>query len=254
MLLIALIPVIICIWIALGKKLSFYSSVLLSSLGCALCVAITLGSVYLATGQDIISATLDSVKQFLLQNEAMTRSYYEMLQINGQAAGQISLDAAVNTVYPLLETTIKYSIPTLYAAFIPLGGLFFYLLARAVAKKAGGNVIRIPAFANFQLPPKFGRWSLVILLVALIGQMAGLRNFDYVFTISFAFFGSIYYVQGMALVEWWLKKHIKPPVGRAAIILLIAILLFQLYVFVYVGIFEQVIKIRQRASIDKGKL
>jgi uncharacterized protein YybS (DUF2232 family) len=255
MLIIALIPIIVCIWIALGKKLSFYYSVLLSCFGCALSVAVILGSVYLVTGQDIVSATLDTTKQFLQQNEALTKSYYLMLQsMNGQAAGQVSMDQAMNTVYPLLETTIKYSIPTLYAAFIPLGGLAFYLLSRAIVKKVGGQVIRIPAFADFRLPPKFGRWSIAILLAALIGQAAGLRNFDYVFTIAFAFFGSVYYVLGMALMEWWLKKQIKQPAGRAAIIALIAILLFQLYIFIYIGIFEQLIKIRQRADIDKGKL
>lgn len=254
MLIIALIPIVICIWFALGRKLSFYSSVLLSCLGCALFVSVILGSVYLATGQDIVSATLDTTKQFLQQNETLTRGYYELIQaMNGQAAGQVSLDVAVNTVYSLLEPDVAGVTLTMYTAFIPLGGLSFYLLARAVAKKAGGKVIRIPAFADFKLPSKFGRWSLIILLIALIGQMAGLRNFNYVFTIAFAFFGSIYYVLGMALTEWWLKKHIQSPVGRAAIIVLIAIVLFLLYVYVYIGIFEQLIKIRQRASIDKGK-
>ncbi len=255
MLLIALIPIIVCIWIALGKKLSFYFSVLLSCLGCALSVTVVLGSVYMVTGQDIVSATLDTTKQFLQQNELFTRYYYEMIQtMNGQAVSQVTLDQAVNTVYPLLEPGIKYSIPTLYAAFIPLGGLVFYLLARAIAKKAGGQVIRIPAFADFTLPPKFGRWSIIILLVALIGQKAGLRNFDYVFTIAFAFFGSIYYVLGMALTEWWLKKQIKAPAGRVAIIALIALVLFAFNIFIYIGIFEQLVKIRRRASIDKGKL
>ena len=111
--------------------------------------------VYLATGKDIVTVYLDMVKQTLQQNEPLTRSLYNtLLGINGTAAtSQLSLTDAVNAVYPFFVDAFRYSIPAFCAAFIPVGGLVFFLLARVVAKKAGASVTPVPAFSEFKLPP-----------------------------------------------------------------------------------------------------
>lgn len=256
MLIIAIVPIVVCIWVALRKKYSFLASVQLSCLGCALFMLIVLGWVYLATGKDIVTVYLDMVKQTLQQNEPLTRSLYNtLLGMSGTAANsQISLTDAVNAVYPYFEDAFRYSIPAVCAAFIPVGGLVFFLLARAVAKKAGAPVTPVPAFSEFKLPPKFGRWSIAIIVVCWIGQLAGWRNFDFVFAITFAFFGSIYYILGLAFTEWLFKKQIKSAFTRFLIIALVAILFWQLYIFVFIGILEQIVKIRHRAEANKGSL
>lgn len=254
MLVIALIPVIICVWIALRKKLRFLAGVQLACAGTALSVLVILGLVYLATGTDILTASLDSARQTLQQNGDFTKQLYLAIQnMTGNAADpQITAQAAADAVYPYFRASITYYIPTMLAAYIPLGGLVFYLIPRAIIKKAGAEVARVPAFADFTLPPKFGRWSIAVLVVAWIGQLAGWRNFDFVLTIAFAFFGSIYFVLGMAFVEWWLKKQIRSGVGRAAIILLIALIFWQFNLYIFIGIFEQLAKIRRRAARNKG--
>jgi hypothetical protein len=240
MLIIAFVPVIVCVWIALKKRMSFLTGVQLACVGTSLSVLVLWGTVYAATGQDILTASLASAKQMLLQNE------------DGTVDAQISTADAASAVYPYLETSMSYYIPSLLAAYIPLGGLIFYLIPRAIAKKKGAEVAYVPAFGDFKLPPRFGRWSVGILLVAWIGQLAGWRNFDFVLTIAFAFFGSIYFVLGMAFVEWWLKRQIKSGVGRAAIIILIALLFWQFNIYIFIGIFEQLAKIRQRSAEKKG--
>ncbi|MEI6100328.1 MAG: DUF2232 domain-containing protein [Eubacteriales bacterium] len=254
MLLIALIPIIICLWVALKKRLSFLGSVQLACLGFALYVLIVLGSLYLSTGKDVVTVYLEMMKQTLQQNEALTMSMYAAIQsVNGAAVNaQISMNDAINqVVFPYFSQIFVYSIPAFFAAFIPIGGLLSFLIVRAIVKKAGGKVTHVPAFADFKLPEKFGRWSLIILIVCWIGQMAGWRNFDFVLTISFAFFGSIYFVLGMAFLEWAMKKQIKSAAGRGAIIALLAIIFFSFYIFTFIGIFEQIAKIRQRSKINK---
>jgi hypothetical protein len=254
MLIIALIPVIICVFIALQKKMSFLGGVQLSCVGTALSVLVVLVSIYLATGLDIVSASQESIRLALQQDPEYSKQLYLAVQniLGSPADSQITSGAAIDALYAYLEPGASYSIITALAAYIPLGGLVFYLIPRAIAKKAGAKVAYVPPFSKFRLPPKFGRWSVALLLVALVGQMAGLRNFDYVFVIAFAFFGSIYYVLGMAFMEWWLKRHIKSAAGRAAIIILIALLFIQLNIFIYVGIFEQLIKIRRRVEENRS--
>jgi hypothetical protein len=254
MLIIAFVPVIVCVWIALKKRMSFLTGVQLACVGTSLSVLVLWGTVYAATGQDILTASLASAKQMLLQNEDFTRQLYFAIQSmsGGTVDAQISTADAASAVYPYLETSMSYYIPSLLAAYIPLGGLIFYLIPRAIAKKKGAEVAYVPAFGDFKLPPRFGRWSVGILLVAWIGQLAGWRNFDFVLTIAFAFFGSIYFVLGMAFVEWWLKRQIKSGVGRAAIIILIALLFWQFNIYIFIGIFEQLAKIRQRSAEKKG--
>jgi|GEM_PF-5077986 len=253
MLIIVLLPVIVCVWIALQKKMSFLASVQLACVGTAVSVLIYLGLIYFISGKDIISFTLDSIKQYLQQDPEYTKQVYLGAQslLGNTADSQITSAAAVDALYSSLETNVSYSVISALAAYIPLGGLVFYLIPRAIAKKAGAKVAEVPPFADFKLPPKFGRWSIAVLLVAWIGQMAGWRNFDYVFIIAFAFFGSIYFVLGMALTEWWLKKRIHSIAARAAIIILIAIVFSQFNIYIFIGIFEQLVKIRQRAAENK---
>lgn len=254
MLIAALIPIIICVWIALRRKMTFLPAVQLACMGTALSVLILLGSVYLATGKDILTAMLDSIRLSLQQDPEFTRQLYLAIQslTGGAADTQITADAAMNVVYPYFESSMTYYVPTVLAAYIPLGGLVFYLIPRAIAKKAGAQVTNVPAFADFHLPPKFGRWSIVVLLVAWIGQAAGWRNFDFVLSIAFAFFGAIYFVLGMAFAEWWLKKYIKSGAGRALIIIVIALIFWQLSIYIFLGIFEQLAKIRRRSAENEG--
>jgi Predicted membrane protein (DUF2232). len=253
MLTIALLPIIVCLWVALKKRLSFLGSVQLSCLGFALSVLIAILSVYFVTGKDIVTYVLDDWRLFLQQNDTFTYSFYAAIQMvtGGTVNSQISLNDAVGVVYPFFQNSIVYGIPAACAASIPLGGLVSFLIVRAIVKKAGAKVTPVPAFADFKLPAKFGRWSVIILIVCWIGAIAGWRNFDFVLSIAFAFFGSIYYVLGMAFMEWLLKKQIKSAVGRGFIIALLAIVLCQLYVFTFIGLFEQLAKFRQRANSNK---
>lgn len=255
MLTIALLPILICIWVALKKRLSFLGSVQLSCLGFALSVLIAIVSVYLATGKDIVTYSLDTWKLFLQQSDTFTYSFYAAIQMatGGTVNPQISLSDAMAVVYPYFQNSIIYGIPAMFAAFIPVGGLSWFLIVRAIVKKAGANVIPIPVFADFKLPARFGRWSVILLIVCWIGAQVGWRNFDFVFTIAFAFFGSIYFVLGMAFMEWALKKQIKSTAGRVFLIGLLAVVfcVLQLYIFTFLGIVEQLVKVRQRAKINK---
>ncbi len=253
MLILLLIPIIVCLWVVLKKRFSFLGSVQLSCLGVALSVLIAILSVYLATGKDITAFILDDWRQYLQQNETYTVSFYSVMQMmtGGTVNPQISLNDAMAAVWPYFETSIVYGVPALFAISIPIGGLVLFLIVRAIVKAAGGRVVPVPAFANFKLPARFGRWSIIILIICLIGAQFGWRNFDFVLVIALAFFGSIYYVQGMAFMEWALKKQIKPAVGRGFIIALLAIVLFQLYIFAFLGLFEQLAKIRQRSNSNK---
>lgn len=253
MLSLLLIPIIVCLWVALKKRLSFLGSVQLSCLGFALSVLFTIVTVYLLSGKDITTYILDDWKQFMQQNETYTVSFYAVMQLmmGGAVNPQISVNDAMAAVWPYMQTSIIYGVPALFAALIPIGGLVTFLIGRAIVKTAGGRVTPVPAFADFKLPVRFGRWSVIILIVCLIGAQFGWRNFDFVLIIAFAFFGSIYYVLGMAFMDWVLKKQIKSAVGRGFIIALMAIILFQLYIFTFLGLFEQLVKIRRRANANK---
>jgi hypothetical protein len=253
MLIIALIPIIICLWVAFKKRLSFLGSVQLSCLGFALSALIVIVSTYLITGTDIANYYLNYYRQLFQQNEAITKGYYALIQMvtGGEINSQISLTDAFNAIYPYFQSAIIYGIPAMFAIYIPIGGLVSYLIVHAIAKKAGANVIHVPPFAEFKLPAKFGRWSVIILIICLFGLMFGWRNFDFVLTIAFAFFGSIYYVLGMSFMEWALKKQIKSAVGRGFIIALLAIVFSQLYIFAFLGLLEQLVKIRRRADSKK---
>ena len=260
-----IVPIIAALIIAIKVKKSFYFSTFTVCIGCALSMLVMCIAVYLETGSDILTLIDGWFKDFLQQNGGVTKLYY--LSLSSAVTGEmpdaqsilnydsISLDTAVDFVYGYMGQSVIYGALQFMAGFSAIGGLCIFLIVRAVAKKCGADVVSVPPFSRFFLPKYFGRTSVVILIFVTIGYVCEWRNFDYVYSIFMALFCSIYFVQGLAFLDFLLARKINSGAGRGAIlfvIVLVSLLIFQLFLPI-LGLIEEGAKARKRALERENK-
>ena len=243
MLIVIFLPLIIALICVMKKKTGLYVSVLSCCVSLLCGVLIYMGIIFASTGMDILTFYSVQADAILAQNEQAARSLYFMTTMDTQA-----MTAEFEGIKNSLVQTYVYSIPAYLTAFCLFGGLCFYLIVRGIAKATGAKVARIPAFSDYNLPKHFGRWTFLGYVIALVGNMNGWHNFDIVYVIIATILGCVYYVQGMCLVDFWLKRKIKYPAVRVIIYIVVTMLIWQ--AFAFIGAFEQMIKIRKR--VNKG--
>ena len=248
-----LIPLIVSIFVVYKAK-RFYTGVLICCIACACAVFLNILSAYLISGQDIISYNLSSMKDMLDQNPDLARMIYFSgnleLQQNVDIMGTLSgIDIAVATRYTtdIMTPIMTELVPMLYAGCIPIGGLLFYTIIRAIVKKSGREVPDVPKLRDLHLPKQFGRWSIGFMILVFIGELLGWRNFDFVKIITFSVFGVIYTVLGLAMTAY-LTRNKKAGIKVIAFIVVLILTLFIQLLF-WLGIFEQIFKVRKRQEM-----
>jgi uncharacterized protein YybS (DUF2232 family) len=148
----------------------------------------------------------------------------------------------------MLTPAVYLYVPQFCSVCITVFGLLYFIIPRALLKRAGHSVRPIPAFSVWSLPRFFGTWTIVLFILSYIGVAAGWRNFDLVYSIVIGFMSVIYSVQGMALIDWLLKKKMPSAGARAAIIAVTFVLVLALNLYMWLGFFEQIVKIRKRSA------
>ncbi len=255
------LPVALVIGYLIAPKTTFYYSVLFSCVAMLASLGILLLCVQLFFQVSLVELVQQKFAAELAATpaaEAVARqSYYLLETAQSMATGRstamdantvmaMPIEEVVDGVMRFVDPYLALTIPTAAAFCVPAFGLLNYIVPRAAAKKAGVEVGDIPTFSAWSLPKGFGIWSLVLLILAFIGEAAGWHNFDLVYSIAIGFLTAIYSVQGMAFIDWLLKKKMESGAGRAAIIVATFLLLSFINLYMWIGFFEQVVKLRKR--------
>ncbi len=254
-------PAVFCMIVVQKKKMSLYASTVI---GCISYLAGLLLLVWLCQmffGKSLAQIMHESLTAFLTQNEVISKAYYYALTVvqSGDASMmaiatpmqvmQVPLEQAVNGLMRVIDPAIVPLLIQLSMLCVALFGFLNYIIPRAVLRKmgvdAGGNV---PRFRDLALPKRFGTWTLVALLIAFIGVSMQWNNFDLVYSIMIGFLGIAYLIQGAAFFYFFLARKIPSRGGCVAIIILIAFvgMLFGLNLLMWLGFFEQIVKLRKR--------
>ena len=241
MLLIMILPLIIALIFVMKKKIGLYISTLTCCISVLVGILIFMAVVYAQTGMDILTYYADVADQILSQDEQSARALYFIQTMDAQA-----FDIEFETVKLSLIRLFTYVVPVYFVCGCLFGGFCSYLIVRAIAKKTGAQVARIPEFSRFYLPRHFGKLTFAGYAIALIGNMNGWHNFDIVYIVIAAILGCVYYVQGMCLVDFGLKRKLKYPALRVLIYVVVSLFIWQ--AFAFVGAFEQILKIRRRVE------
>lgn len=251
----------VCGYAVIAGK-SFYDSVLM----CCIAVAAALGAVMLfiwtVKGESLIDAALsktesalsampDDTLKFLYRytSAAAGGGSVDLTSITAESLSSVSKETALSGLMRYLTPSLTLMIPQLCSTGVLLSGLLYYIIPRAVLKKLKYRVSLIPPFSMWSLPKHFGMWSVVIYLVALIGYNAGGANFEIVYGIVYGAFNIIYTIQGLAFTDWLLLKKIESAPARIAILAVTWLLGSVIELYMWLGLLEQLLKIRNRSPI-----
>lgn len=233
-------------------------------LGCAAIV----GGVCALAGTDFLSAVMAQVvKLGSGSQEGSLMAYYimgalEVTQGNmslsifmqnllnwsqEQMIAYITMPAHVDMLRMYLANLLP-QVGMLYAA---ASGLLCYLAPRAIAKKRGASVAAVPPFSGFILPKSASPYFVVSILFAEIVFIAGWSQLYFAAYALYAGASFALAVQGLSLVYWFLLPKIKIKGLCAFLVVLIGLFLFTL--MMWLGLFEQLIRIRDRKIFQGGR-
>ncbi|MEF9863591.1 MAG: DUF2232 domain-containing protein [Christensenellaceae bacterium] len=266
LLMVCALPIVIAMSYVIKKQLSFYMSVLISCITMLVVLGLFLLTVFLLYGADLTTLITNTAQDFLTKNPDIARTYYYVINTM-QSGAQVLPDANAILSVPAqtaVDGTMRYvsiqmamMLPQMATMGVALLGLLNFTIPRAITKKLGGAVGHAPAFCDLALPKSFGIWSIALLIVAFLGVQFEWRNFNLVYAIVMGFFSVIYTIQGMAFVDWLLKKKMESTGGRIAIIAVTFLALsfmgafsfFLGQLYMWLGFFEQIARIRKREQI-----
>lgn len=243
--------------VAIRKKLGAYESLVLSCGAGALGAGILLLWVQLAAGQDLVSFLTTSLEAALPENESLTAGLYFLLRSSDVLSGALSpAEFLLATQEEMLafvsdgaqmeqiRQTLTLYVPVLLVYAVILGGLLWYLVPRAFAKRQGTPVAPVPPFSLFYLPKKAAPYFVGMFLLSILPTLAGWKSLELAGVVLLNALMLIFSVQGLSLIEYFLRPRIASGAVRGVILVVCYLVLSTLLSFA--GLIEQVFRIRER--------
>lgn len=251
----------VCGYAVIAGK-SFYDSALMCCIASAAVLGAVMLFIWIDKGQSLIDTALSKIEAMLsaMPDDTLKFLYRytsvaagggsaDLSSITAQSLSALSKETAVSGLMRYLTPSVTLTVPQLCSIGVLLSGLLYYVVPRAVLKKLKYRVSPIPPFSLWSLPKHFGIWSVVIYMVALIGYNAGGANFEIVYGIVYGAFYITYTIQGFAFVDWLLLKKISSVPARIAILAATWLLGSVIELYMWLGLLEQLLKLRKRAPI-----
>ena len=225
------------------KRPPFFESVAYSSGGYLVGLFAILGVCYLVFHTDLLTATINLLQSNLAEQQGLTYLLYAAFSGTPLTEISVSASGALSYVMEILTQSLETSLPTLCISMVLLGGLIGFLLLRFVLKKTGGSVLAVPPFRQMSMPKNFTWYAILAYILVLLVELIFNIDLAVVRDILLGCFVLILTVQGLAFLDFFLSIRMKT---RALEILIeVACVLFLSTMLVFLGIFDQVFRLRQ---------
>ncbi len=233
-------------------KKRFFSSVAASIAAALAGAALVIAVVTLLTGKPFIESITDYMGANIssLGNESIS-SLYQIIRYTDVITGAITREAVLATSVPeavrimreMISDTLNIWLITMIGLYSMLGGLLFYTIPRAAAKKRI-EVAPNPAFSDYALPKGFWGAFALSYIFAAVGASLGWEPFDMIETTVFNLYVFVFSVQALSFLDFMYKKRNMSQGSRTALhVLSVLVLSFILF---FIGIMENVFSIRKR--------
>ena len=247
--------------LAIRNKINSYDALVLSVGGWLLAAAAMLGYVYLSTGTDILTYSTETVNEALKNSEGLTSLLYVYSRSSDIMSGDLTQSMLADISFEemlkyvsskdIVSQLLSYYIPVAIMGTVVVGGFLQYLITRAVAKSRGSEVAYIPSFDRFYLPKKVSKYFLILYIVSLLPSLFGIEALYLAGYALSTMIETVFLIQGISFIEFLLKIKLKNKGLR--IFLDVVISLFLSGILIYVGLIEQIIRLREANFILKNK-
>jgi len=254
----ALLPLTITAGFAVRKQLRMRDSVLMIS-GAALAGAVAaIGVLWLLTGLGPIDYIVSRFGAYLnTASDSLVSLIHQYVRLFDIITGAVSWPAVLSTPTPeavsiildRLRLTLNYYLVSGMISYALLAGLLGFVITRAFVKKRRG-VVSVPSFGALELPSKFWLAYFISYLFAYAGTTFGWPSFDILTETIIGVYGVVFIVQALSLFDYLYKRrHMSAGVR---VLLHVVITLFFGSLLAWVGLFENIAKLRRRMDTEGG--
>ena len=254
----AFIPVSVAAAISIRRKKRFQNSVIAAS-GAALAgVALAVGLLWLVRGITPADYALQRVGGIFAQlDDASVSFVYQWIRYPDIATGAITQQAvlftpraqAISVMLDMLREAVNTSIVPVMLIYSLLWGLLCYLIPHHAARRRGLPVIAVPAFSDYALPRRLWAAFLISYIAALAGDSLNLTPSGMLEPTIGAVYAFVFTVQALSFMDFFYKERGMRTGMRVALHTAAALLLG--FMLMWVGIFENIIRFRDRMQ-EKG--
>lgn len=248
----AFLPAAFAAGYMIRAKKRFFNSVAASCAAVLAGAVLVISAVMLLTGKPFIESVVDYAGNSMssLGDEGVlslyqTVRYTDVLTgaVTQEAVLAVSASEAVKIMQGMLSDTINYWLITMIGLYSLLGGLLFYTIPRAAAKKRI-DVAPVPAFSDYALPKGFWVAFALSYLFAALGASFGWKPFDMIEVTVFNLYVFVFTVQALSFLDYMYKKR-NMGAGSRTMLHLLSVLVLSFILFL-LGIIENVFSIRKR--------
>lgn len=237
---------------AIRFKLRSFDAIIISCAGFALAAASLIAYVYFYTGNDILTFATERVNAALESSDTLLRSVYLFARstdvVDGSLTASALMSASTEQMLSYLASesfisyVLSYTIPVYAMQTVVAGGFLTFICTRALLRRLGTEVCRIPSFERFYLPRKTSKYFVLLYLLSALPSLFSWQDLLIAGYVLSTLVETVFMIQGISFVYYLLGIKIK--MRGLQIFLTIIISLFLSGVLVYAGLIEQLIRIR----------
>ncbi len=255
-----------CTGTVIRKKLRSYRAVVISAAGWLAALGVIIAYIYITKKSDPLTLIMRAFEAALGEDDALVGAVYAMVNTQTVVNSMILDPEVINNIFnvtvaqmrefvlsedvlPSLSNTVCLVIPTLAVDAVVAGGFVSYVAARAELKRCGEETAPMPGFDMLKIPAKESIYFVVMYLLSYLPTLFGIESLYLAANVLAGMLNVIFFIQGMSLIVWLLRKKIRNKGLSAFIAVLISTALMS--VIPWLGFIEQVFRVRDRAIIQR---
>ncbi|MCM8901907.1 YybS family protein [Caldicoprobacter algeriensis] len=236
-------PLVLVLSWAIKKRFNLFEYIVMSAGAVLLSALVFLKAFSWFMGQTVFEYIASSIRQFFVSNIV---DFSRMIDLYAQfkvIEKHISPGEFAEVVIGQLEQFVPF-VPSMLIIFSLIYGTINMLVSRMVLKKLGYVLNGLPEFSDWMLPRGAGLGFMAMLLIAYVGNLLDLRNFEVVFYTVLSLCSFVFSIQGLAVATFFMRlKMSRVPTFLRAVILAVLFMIAPT-LLMSLGILEQVFKLR----------
>jgi uncharacterized protein YybS (DUF2232 family) len=236
-------PLVLVLSWAIKRRFDLFEYIVMSAGAVLLSALAFLKAFSWFMGQTVFEYIASSIRQFFASNIV---DFSRMIDLYAQfkvIEKHISPGEFAEVVIGQLEQFVPF-VPSMLIIFSLIYGTINMLVSRMALKKLGYVLNGLPEFSDWMLPRGAGLGFMAMLLIAYVGSLLDLRNFEVVFYTVLSLCSFVFSIQGLAVATFFMKlKMSRVPTFLRAVILAVLFMIAPTFLM-SLGILEQVFKLR----------
>lgn len=245
------LPVAIVISICLKKRVRMFDSVLFAMAALGLSILLFTLYVNFKFKSDLLTYFVNLIQKRLVNIKGLANIYLTAFNSQEIIAGtktqeyfmQLEQSTAIQMAMVYVKDILTVYMPPILGMYVLSSGLLSYTVSHHFLKKSGVDLVTIPSFENYTLPKNF-IWAIVFVIAyMLVGSYINSTNYQAISTTLMTGVFFVLTIEGISFASWFLKRRNTGTFFRRFILVFAWLILYN--IFMYIGIFEYIFKVRK---------